>query len=86
MIRELNTNQVALVSGGKSLREAFNSFAAGAIGGAIGAAVENRYVAAAGRVALSAVRGAPMGGVPGVVIGAAIGVLVEIAISSTSGG
>lgn len=79
MIRELNSNQVQLVSGGGNIA---HSFLNGVIGGTVGLATDKGIQMAAVRVGLSAARGAAVGGVVGILVGAAIGVGLELAFNS----
>ena len=75
MIRELNSTQIQLVSGGSNSGQ---SFLNGVIGGAAGWVTDKGVQQAAARVGLSALRGAATGGVLGILVGAAVGVGLEI--------
>lgn len=74
MIRELNSKQVVLVSGG-SIGEVIEK---GFVSGAAGLLADQGIQAAAVRIGLSAARGALMGGLVGVVVGIGVGVAIEV--------
>ena len=80
MIRELNANQVVLVSGGSTGQSVINN----TIAATYGFLTDRAVVGAAARIGLSAARGAAFGGLAGVLVGVAIGVGLEI-MSRNSG-
>lgn len=87
MIRELNANQVVLVSGGVSttsgdhMDKVVNTF----VSVATAFITDKGVQAAAARIGASAVRGALMGGAAGIAVGLAVGIGLELARRSSSG-
>lgn len=75
MIRELNSNQVILVSGGSVKEVAGQSLVAGIAAWVTDTAVQKAAI----RIGVSAARGAVMGGVAGLAIGVGIAVAFELA-------
>ena len=78
MIKELNSQQVVMVSGGSSDADVSGAATSSLLGGIAGFFTDKAVVSAAARIGVSAARGAAFGGVAGVAVGVAIGVGYEI--------
>ena len=81
MIRELNSQQVVMVSGGEGA-DISGAATSGLLGGIVAFFTDRGVQAAAARVGVSAARGALAGGVAGIAVGVAVAVGFEIWRSS----
>ncbi len=77
MIKELNSNQVVMVSGGGEA-DVSGSATSGIISSVAGFFADKGVQAAAARIGVSAARGAMAGGVAGIAVGVAVGVGIEV--------